>query len=231
MKLSMAFFRFSKPRDLLKALSQSNWNFLDALNEYRELTDFVSQRSDFWLDFGHLNTYFSSKAHFTTQRSFNNLKITSNWVEKSSDEKDLKIAAESNWFRELPHSLRFYTPQYLGEETRDDVTCYKLEYLHLTALNELYVFADLPIESWKRILNSCISFLVDCSKQHKPAEDPGCSLKELFSDKTEERLQEFCEQRGIDVNDSWCIQGEQFSLKSLLEISNMHVPKKRIMSQ
>lgn len=221
------FFRFSKPRDLLNALSQSNWNFLEALNKYKECTDFVSQKSDSWLDFGHLNTYFSSKAHFTTQRSFNNLKITPNWVEKSSNEKDQKIAAESNWFKELPHSLRFYTPQYLGEIKREDVTCYQLEYLHLTALNELYVFADLSIESWKRILNNCMSFLVDCSKKYKPADGFDCSLSELFNNKTKDRLQVFVSQRSIDINDVWCIQGMEFSIKGLLEVANKHLPPEK----
>ena len=50
-----------------------------------------------WYDFGHLNSYFRSRAQMTTQRAFNQLHISEFSVEKYSDQHK-KMEAESNWF-------------------------------------------------------------------------------------------------------------------------------------
>ncbi|TOO91845.1 hypothetical protein CGH26_28485, partial [Vibrio parahaemolyticus] len=76
------------------------------------------------------NTYYRSKAKFTTQRAFNELKITSSWIEKSSSKIE-KIDAEAYWFENLPFELRGNIPQFLGSRETDGKISYKLEYLHL----------------------------------------------------------------------------------------------------
>ncbi|MDK9759433.1 capsular biosynthesis protein, partial [Vibrio sp. D173a] len=78
------YFKFSQPRKLLRAIIQSNWSFFDGLNRYHSIVGLVSVYSDNWLDFGHVNTYYRSKANFTTQRAFNELTITPELIEKSS---------------------------------------------------------------------------------------------------------------------------------------------------
>ncbi|MDO6575299.1 hypothetical protein, partial [Staphylococcus pasteuri_A] len=85
--------------------------------------------SEHWLDFGHVNSYYRSKANFTTQRAFNELIITSEWVEKASSN-NKKISAEANWFNKLPFSLRGFIPQYLGSQQKHGRISYRLEYLH-----------------------------------------------------------------------------------------------------
>lgn len=217
------YFKFSEPRALLRALTKSNWNFLDGVNYYRKLTAFSSQLSDDWLDFGHVNTYYSSKVNFTTQRAFNDLAITSSWVEKSSS-KDIKIAAESNWFAKLPYSLRRYIPQYLGEENNNGRTSYRLEYLHNTALNELYVFSELPQKVWKRILNECVDFLLACSQEKAPDGALANLLPELFGKKTNQRLEEFCALRGYKLGQLWNYENDLVSLNDILLLSNQNLP-------
>ncbi|WP_353497663.1 phosphotransferase [Vibrio sp. CB1-14] len=217
------YFKFSQPRTLLRALSKSNWDFLNGLNQYRQMTDFTSQLSVDWLDFGHVNTYYSSKVNFTTQRAFNNLSITSSWVEKSSI-KDIKIAAESNWFAKLPFSLRQYIPQYLGEAHCNGRTSYRLEYLHNTALNELYVFSELPQKVWKRILNESADFLVACREEKAPTSAPYSTLSELFDNKTSQRLDEYCNSRGYSLDQKWHYENESISLNEILSLSNQNLP-------
>lgn len=217
------YFKFSSPRKLLRCLAKSHWNFLEALNNYKKETDFKSQESSNWLDFGHVNTYYSSKANFTTQRAFNELQINSRWVEKSSHKED-KIAAEANWFASLPSSLREFTPQFLGSKSDNGKISYKLEYLHLTALNELFVFSELPNNTWQQILVQCITFLKACRKQKKTKETRSNELCELFERKTRQRLQLFCEERGYSLEKQWSYQGFSISLNDLIETSTLHLP-------
>lgn len=224
-KIIDGYFKFSNPRELIKAITQSQWDFIAGLNRYHNSVGITPIESKSWLDFGHVNTYYHSKAEFTTQRAFNELTITSKWVEKSSS-KDNKIAAEAHWFESLPASLRGHTPQYLGSNYIDGKTSYKLEYLHLTALNELFVFSKLPNHVWSKILSSCVEFLLACKEHVSESKASGNSLHALFSEKTDQRLAEYCETNGISLNENWYFNhGDGTSLKSLLEISNRHLPK------
>jgi hypothetical protein len=219
------YFKFSQPRQLMRAVTQSNWRFFDGLNRYHSTIGLTSVHSDKWLDFGHVNTYYRSKAHFTTQRAFNELSITSDWVEKTSF-KSSKIAAEANWFANLPFSLRGYIPQYLGRSDIDNRVSYRLEYLHQTALNELYVFSELPVTIWEKIIESTVGFLKCCLSEVAPSNAPANNINSLFGQKTQSRLTEYCQQQGIRLTDSWTFNNEApQTLETLLLDSEKHLPK------
>lgn len=219
------YFRFSEPRQLMRSITQSNWKFIDGLNRYHSKVGLTTVFSDKWLDFGHVNSYYRSKANFTTQRAFNELKITSDWVEKSSS-KNIKIAAEANWFAQLPYSLRGYIPQYLGSCEKDDRITYRLEYLHQTALNELYVFSELPVNIWEQILKGCVGFLKACEQEIAPGNAHVSNLNELFGDKTVTRLKEYCAINSISMTDKWQLNTEiPTSLEDILIDSKMYLPK------
>lgn len=193
------YFNFSSPRLLIRCITQSNWSFLNGLSRYNKAKGLETVSVHNWLDFGHANTYYHSKSTFTTQRVFNDLTITRRWIEKSGTH-SAKIAGEAKWFEQLPPMMRQYTPQFLGTTTSEENTdrlTYRLEYLHHTALNELYVFADLPPLIWKKILRQCVVFLKDCQKY--PARDgtPHSSIDELLQNKTRARIKVFCEERGV----------------------------------
>lgn len=78
------YFKFSHPRELVRCITQSEWKFIAGLNRYHKSVGLSAVNSIGWLDFGHVNTYYHSKAEFTTQRAFNELTITAKWIEKSS---------------------------------------------------------------------------------------------------------------------------------------------------
>lgn len=218
------YFKFSQPRVLLKCITQSQWNFISGLNRYHTEIGLTPIESDGWLDFGHVNTYYRSKAEFTTQRAFNTMTINDHCIEKSSTH-NKKIEAEAFWFAHLPASLRIFTPQFLGQYQKEDHISYQLEYLHQTALNELFVFAELPIHSWHPILNSCIQFLTSCAEYRAPDNSPANHFSSLFGDKTQQRIQEFCSQRNIDINQLWNFNHQhQVSIEQLLEDSAQYLP-------
>lgn len=112
-----------------------------------------------WFDFGHMSTYFHSKRDFLTDttRHFNDITLDGRAIVKTSKTKVGKIAAEANWFRELPTSLRSYVPAFLSEGPFVDN--YRLEYLPQPSLAELYVYGRLTIDQWKGILKELFTFL------------------------------------------------------------------------
>lgn len=218
------YFKFNQPRYLVKALTMAHWDFIQSLNYYHEKHYLNSVETQDWLDFGHLNTYYSSKAKFTTQRAFNQLKITDKWIQKSSI-KNNKIAVEANWFATVPAPLRVYLPQYLGSSEENNTLSYRLEYLYNTALNELYVFSALPELVWQRILTSCLEFIDEC-KTHQAADDGHANqLQDLFGNKTQQRLNEYCQSIQVQLNTPWIYNGHlSASFSDLLAKSERYLP-------
>ena len=218
------YFRFSSPREIIRSITCNKWNFLEGLNQYHTEIGLTAVFTEGWLDFGHVNTYYRSKANFTTQRAFNELSITSEYIEKTSSN-ICKIEAESNWFSTLPYSLKNYIPQYLGNKYSDGKTTYRLEYLHLTALNELYVFSMLPANVWEQILNQCLNFIEACQNEHAPDKFNSNTLSELFGLKTKTRLTEYCLEKGISTTELWYFNRESpITLEQLLAETEKYLP-------
>jgi len=204
------YFNFNQPRQLLKALTMAHWDFIESLNFYHEKCGLSSVEVHDWLDCGHINTYYRSKAKFTTQRSFNNLEITPHWIRKSSY-KTAKIAAEANWFEQVPAHLRVFLPQYLGSKIEKQSASYQLEYLHYTALNE--------------ILNACLSFIEQCQLHEAPSQTKALDFKILFDQKTNDRLNEYCQSIGCELDTVWSFNGQfDASFEDLLSCSNQFLP-------
>lgn len=156
------YFAFSDTRTILKALDDSKGDFIGAVRAYDMEVPLVRHKVSGWHDFGHVNTYFQSRARLTTERSFNELSIADGCVRKSGMPLE-KIRAEGNWFTSIPSSLRIYTPQLIA----DFAECtgrphYVLEYLPLPPLNEVFVHGRNPVFYWDRIFSLCGNFLGAC---------------------------------------------------------------------
>ncbi|OED96330.1 hypothetical protein [Vibrio breoganii] len=223
-KIIDGYYKFSNPRELIKCITQKNWDILEGLNLYHNSIGLTGVTSSNWLDFGHVNTYYHSKAQYTTQRAFNELSINSKWIEKSSVKSD-KITAEADWFEKLPSKLKGYTPQYLGSSRTNGKVSYRLEYLHLTALNELFVFGKLTSRVWSRIFLNCVEFLQSCKEFQNESSETSNDLNSLFSKKTNNRLAEYCKNYNIDPERRWKFNdNESVSLSELMAKSESHLP-------
>ncbi|UYB71016.1 aminoglycoside phosphotransferase family protein [Aeromonas veronii] len=219
------YFKFQDARELIRCITQCNWSFLEGLNRYHHKVRLNVVKSDGWLDFGHVNTYYRSKAEFTTQRAFNEIVITPYFIEKSSVH-NVKIMAEAEWFENLPFSLRGYIPQFLGSSKNDGSATYRLEYLHNTALNEVYVFSALPSFCWKPIINNCLGFLLDCQRVKNTEKQPANQVSELFGAKTLSRINDYCQSTNISINEHWKYNGFQpVSIQDLLDACSVYLPK------
>jgi hypothetical protein len=225
------YFKFSEPRKLIRNVTQEKWDYIKGLNRYKKETGLTQVSVKDWYDFGHVNTYYHSKAAFTTQRSFNNLTINPKYIEKSSV-KNKKIEAESNWFNSLPGLLKSYTPQYLGNTKSDEGKfSYRLEYLHNTALNELYVFSEMPNIMWRNILEHCLDFIHDCDSEVSPKGGGTQSISQLFGRKTLDRLEEFMSGKCFLLSDRWNYNDElHITIEDILADSEKYLPTDKELS-
>lgn len=74
-KVLSGLFSFKEASVFIDKLKTKNFSFFDALTCYAKNRDFSEQKLVGWLDFGHLHTYFKSKAKRTTERAFNSIEV------------------------------------------------------------------------------------------------------------------------------------------------------------
>lgn len=198
------FFAFSDKAEFVRALALSRDSFIGALNTYASRIGLAPTKAGTWFDFGHLHSYYRSKAHVTTQRHFNSLEISKATVVKSSANQN-KMAAEAHWFESLPPSLRVNTPRFICR--RD--SGYELEYLYLCTLSELLVFGELPGKVWAQIMEACLRFLTRC-REEKFSRIEDCISQDLYLPKTLERLDLFSRETGLSLDHPWNVNGITF---------------------
>ncbi|MCA6063120.1 hypothetical protein [Thalassolituus marinus] len=208
------YFKFSSKSVLLESLRQ-NSGFISALNGYSRIHSLRAIHYPAWLDFGHLHTYFRSKSKITTQRAFNDLDISPRVVKKTSN-KAWKMKAEYLWFSALPERLKIYTPHVFSLTEKSDSASYEIEYLYMSALNEIAVFSELPSVVWLRILQACNEYL-SSAKYYNGPDKLKESIQNLHQEKVFERLDVLRKSGPFSPDQKWVINGEE--LPSLSEIA------------
>lgn len=144
---------------------------------------------NFWLDFGHLHSYFSSKKIFSTERYFNEIIIQGEFLTKKSY-KSNKIINEYNWFKNLPENLKIFTPRVNNLKTQNSKASYSIEYKPLPTLSELFTFGNLPIWKWKHIFDVSLDLLNKFKEYHPASVDKKQVLSSLYITKTKKRLEQ-----------------------------------------
>lgn len=176
--------------EFFKNCLNANSNFIESIDKYIELNNTKIINSNNWFDFGHINTYYRSRAYMPNLRHFNSMETDGVKITKYSKAKNNKIIAEAKWYQDLPQALKYYTPLLLDFNNNNDKAKYDLEYLYLLCLNEIFVYGKQPSYKWKQIFQSCKKFLTDCEKFK-----PNCYQKyfnnEIYLDKTLIRLELF----------------------------------------
>ncbi|MES2901963.1 MAG: phosphotransferase [Pseudomonadota bacterium] len=199
-------FSFSNP-GLLRDKLRAHGDFIAAVSAYdRHIGGLHHWKVARWLDFGHVHTYFDSKCVMTTQRSFNQLCVCDGVVTKSSEDTD-KILAEAAWFEAAPPNVKPYLAGYICRKQLAPAG-YQLEYLHLAALNELYVFGRLPARVWRKILRACDAYLHAALGIEMPLALPVDGARQTYLDKTMQRLAQFSCKTGTDLDAAWRLNGE-----------------------
>lgn len=197
------FFRFASARGLMSALATCRHDFVLAVRSYAEKRPMTLHHIEHWYDLGHVNTYFRSRACFTTQRVFNTLNIDDGIVVKSGISAT-KIQAEAAWFSGLPCPLKKYTPQLIEQgRLSDGREFYSLEYLPLLPLNEIYVHGKNSPHFWKRIFTLIAGFMSAggvVSIQETVRLKTALASRMLYAEKTWARLALYAQESDLDID-------------------------------
>lgn len=197
------YFCFSSLQHLVRALDAEPASFTRAVRHYSGHRPLARVEVDGWFDFGHVNTYFHSRAQLTTERAFNSLRIDDGCVRKTGTP-TRKIRAEANWFTRLPPNLRIFAPQLIDHGEQGDSFAYTLEYLPFPPLNEVFVHGKNPGFYWDKVFLKCADFMQKCSAYPLDAKEQQQAIldfNELASTKTWQRLRQFeAAPRGFHVD-------------------------------
>lgn len=207
------YFSFSDKVLLIKSLALASGDFVAAVRSYDEIKNLESYYFDYWYDFGHINTYFRSRAKLTTERAFNSLEVKCNVLRKTGSPAK-KIEAEALWLQNIPSQLKVYTPQLLNHGLSDTGYYYNIEYLSIMPLNELFVHGKKPAKNWKFVFDKIFTFIYAASSVELNPNDLeliGTDFRGLVIDKTYSRI----EQYSID---------NKFDLEASLSFNNITSP-------
>ena len=185
------YFHIQNPYIFIQSIICSQYDYINGLKLYSQSYPFRLILQNGWQDFGLLASYLHAKQIITTQRSFNQLSFKDGFYIKSSLLQD-KLKGEMNWFLEFPKELALHIPLFMQLNAKS----YKVEYLYLNTLAELFVFGRLSLLVWKNILDSLYDFL--CKLHAKTCKTTQINFN--YTQKTFERLQEFCTKRNIPLN-------------------------------
>jgi hypothetical protein len=216
-------FNFKDISSLKSLIINHKFDFIKAVEEYKNKNDVKFIETNEWYDFGHLSTYYTSRSKFTTERHFNKIDFKDNRVIVKSSSQINKIQAEAFWYESIPDSLKISTPRCFNLQSTIDKASYDVEYLFIPVLNELFVFGKLPLFLWKQIIESCINFL-EKIYEFKPSNLE--AENDLFFKKTFYRLKQLQEQGFIDIYQTWNMNGSEFpSLSQIAKETKFEIQK------
>ncbi len=205
-KIYAGLFAFKNRRLFFKSLIKENGDFYKTLLRYKLIEKMHNVNCSKWFDLGNMKNYFYTKSIFTTERSFNQLKIKNAVVNKSGKDK-IKINNEANWYEKLPNNLKIYTPHYYFKD--QEKPSYSIEYLHNQSLSDMFVFGRHSLGLWKLVLDKLNAYLMEAScyeNKSKPT-----SIANLSLDKTKLRLSQIRTELNIDLDKPFYINGEMIS--------------------
>jgi hypothetical protein len=205
----IGYYAFSNQGILIRKIIESAYHFEEGIRAYDKARKLTYVFTNSWLDFGLVSSYHRSKTKFTTQRAFNDLVITKYSVTKYSQQIK-KINAEINWFTNVPYKIKRFVPSIWNHGiSPDGKGFYEIEYFYFSSLAELFVFGNISLISWKRILAVCSEYLEEVTKNE--IVDKYNLIDQIhlsYHEKTIKRLDTFISESGVDINHTWILNNQ-----------------------
>lgn len=211
------YFSFSSQSLLIQKITENKYDFMQGIMEYGKIIPLEAVEVKDWLDFGLVNSFYRSISKMTTQRVFNDLKVSRYSIRKISKDSN-KILAEARWFELLPKKMKHYAPSLWDSGIETGKGYYEIEYYFLSSLASLFVFSRNPLFVWKEILEACVEFINDASR-YQPENLGEIAERNdlLYATKTIKRIQQYCCLQGVSLENPWVINGKHVpSLKEII---------------
>jgi hypothetical protein len=208
-KVYIGYYSFSNQNILIRMIMENEYKFEQGVSAYNKIISLKRIATDNWMDFGLVSSYYRSKTKFTTQRSFNDLKINKYSVTKYSC-KITKILAEAYWFCTVPIAMKKYVPSVWNSgTTKDGKGFYEIEYFYLSSLGELYVFGRSSFFTWRNILTACSEYIEEAAKVNILDKDAIIEqMYTLYQKKTMVRLDAALDDLNVDINHNWVLNNK-----------------------
>ena len=113
------WFALSSAPALGRALAEARGDFLRALALYNARHPLTFRLLEGWLDFGHLQTFYRSRAKVSTARAFNAIAVAGRSVLKTGEKSD-KLSAEADWFDAYHADPALMPPEWRADCPADD---------------------------------------------------------------------------------------------------------------
>lgn len=120
-----------------------------------------------WLDFGEFESYYANSKKIIRSRYFNTVDFHDDTIIKKSTFNPHKIQNEIMWYLALPKELHKYVPKLLSYDLNDIDPMYQIEYCNGSTLQELWLYSNLSIEQWTKILHTIMCVLQQFNKASK----------------------------------------------------------------
>lgn len=191
----VGFFNFINSELFFKILEKNMGNseslYLTIKDFYKkEKINFIKNND--WLDFGHLDNYFSGK-NIVETRYFNHIDIDKSRgiLFKSSEEKE-KFINEIKWFLKLPEDLQWVTPRIYSYSLNWEKPFVKMEYYSYPTLHHMYLYGNYSINKWEQIFEHLLEIQKEFSKYklEDSKEKIKGALNKIYLEKTIQRLLE-----------------------------------------
>lgn len=165
------------------------WLYFNALPEGRK----VFYNPKVWYDFGHLDTYFETKKRIGSGcRHFNTIEVDSpRGIIRKTSQNTSKFIHEIEWYLKLPNKIKHIAPRILNYDLHYDSPSVEMEFYGYPALNDLYLYGNLDLGAWMRILHSIDQVIRDMiSYSYVPENDELLvdTMKQMYEIKTVNRL-------------------------------------------
>ncbi|MBF0408328.1 MAG: hypothetical protein HQM10_13340 [Candidatus Riflebacteria bacterium] len=204
----------SRPRERLDPFYIALTEYFNGLSTAsRNLYSAVS-----WHDFGHLDTYYSSKkTFFLNRRYFNTIKIDRfKGVLRKTSTETRKFLDEILWYLKLPKGLQHIAPRVFDFSLEFERPFVELEFYGYPALNDVFLYGNFHIGLWNQILIAIKSLISELFKyQYNPTDDNvlSASMKDMYEEKTRSRLQKINDnplfevfyQKNLKINGKDCL--------------------------
>lgn len=215
--------------------------FYSALTSYfNQLTENEKtfQEAQDWRDFGHLDTYHTTKKLFCiNQRYFNQVKVDARRgiVRKTSQDVQ-KFIHEINWYLRLPKTIKYMAPRVFDFSLDPGSPFVEMEFYGYPALNDMYLFGDCDMGIWNQVFIAIQNLIQEMAQYHLKPEGPDTlkgamhdiyyekTLKRLESILKDERFASFCQDE-VEINNVSCIGLNRAleTLPDLIEAVDLYV--------
>lgn len=180
----------------------------DLLKYYNETNKLKVQKTDAWLDFGHIDKYYVSKKRLIQSRGFNSLEYDDllGTITKRSENKE-KFRAEIKWQINLPKNIQVLAPRVL-DYSLDESPFVCMEFYSYPTLAEIFLFSELNEKVYFSIIDNLFKVLELFSKNKKEVSQD--DYNKIYIKKTIQRIHLIVNEQILELfkNDTITINGE-----------------------